>query len=54
MKISWRKGQEVREERRRALVELNLLEDQKRKPSPTSRKRGWPMPWAGPRYQGPA
>ena len=45
MKVLWRRGQQVRDERRRALIELNLLGDQKRKPSPTSRKRGWTMPF---------
>lgn len=44
-RILWRKGQQVREERRRTLVELNLLENQKRKPSPTTRKRGWGVPF---------
>jgi hypothetical protein len=53
MKILRRKDQ-VREEHRRPLVELNLLEDQKRKPSPTRRRSGWALPWAGPRHQRPA
>jgi hypothetical protein len=49
MKLLRRKERQVREEHRRALVELNLLEDQRRKPSPTRRKTGWALPWSGPR-----
>jgi hypothetical protein len=45
VKILWRREHQVREEHRRPLVELNLLEDQKRKTNPPGRTRGWRLPF---------
>jgi hypothetical protein len=47
MKIRWRRAQQVHEEHRRPLVELNLLEDQKRKTNPPGRTRGGLPPFPG-------
>jgi hypothetical protein len=45
MKFRWRKEQQILEERRRPLVEVNLLDDHKRKTNPPGRARA---PWAAP------
>lgn len=55
-KILRRREQQVLEEHRRPLVELNLLEDQKRKTNPPGRTRGWLPSFLarpGPRNQRP-
>jgi hypothetical protein len=45
VKIRWRRERQVPEEHRRPLVELNLLEDQKRKTNPPGRTRAWLPPF---------